>query len=250
LPEAARVAAEYAARHGLTLGEPFPSQVGYAVPAGPGAVVKVNPPWEIDSALEAEALEHFAGRGAVRLLQREDHTLLLERCEPGTSLWELPEDEANPLAAGVLAELWRPAAAGHPFRRLADVSAAWVDELAPRAADPIVAAAVALARDLAPTQGEQVVLHQDLHQGNILLSARGWLAIDPKPLVGEREFDVASLIRDRRFAFDPALPARRLDFYVRELGLDRERARGWAIVHAVAWGIGHEAMLASARSLL
>ena len=56
-----------------------------------------------------------------------------------------------------------------------------------------------LAAELAQSQGEQVVLHQDLHGGNVLRAERSpWLAIDPKPLVGEREFDLASLIRDTR----------------------------------------------------
>src|SRR5207247_579332 len=122
-------------------------------------------------------LEHYAGRGAVRLLDREGHTLLLERCEPGTSLWELPEEEANLLAAAVLRQLWRAPAAGHPFRLLADEALRWADELDARADEPVVAAAVALSRELGPSQRDQVVLHQDLHQGNILLSARGPLAI-------------------------------------------------------------------------
>ena len=51
-----------------------------------------------------------------------------------------------------------------------------------------------------PAQGEPVVLHQDLHGGNVLRAQREpWLAIDPKPLVGEREFDTASFLRDRRW---------------------------------------------------
>jgi streptomycin 6-kinase len=86
-----------------------------------------------------------------------------------------------------------------------------------------------------------VLLHQDLHGGNVRRSARGWLAIDPKPLVGERAFDVASLLRDRRddLARDPDAAwriRRRLDFYSDRLGLDRERVRGWGIAHALAWG--------------
>jgi streptomycin 6-kinase len=88
---------------------------------------------------------------------------------------------------------------------------------------------------------DAVLLHQDLHGGNVLRSARGWLAIDPKPLVGERAFDVASLLRDRRddLARDPDAAwriRRRLDFYSDRLGLDRERVRGWGIAHALAWG--------------
>jgi streptomycin 6-kinase len=103
--------------------------------------------------------------------------------------------------------------------------------------------AVALARDLGSSQGESVVLHQDYHGGNVLRSEREpWLAIDPKPLVGEREFDAASLLRDRRdeLVADPRPQRRvrrRLDLLAAELGLDRERMRGWGIVHALAWGV-------------
>jgi streptomycin 6-kinase len=102
--------------------------------------------------------------------------------------------------------------------------------------------AVAACLELGPDQGEPVVLHQDFHGGNVLLSDRGWLAIDPKPLVGEREFDLASYLRDRRdeLARDPDAGSRvrrQLDQLTSELGLDRERARGWGIVHALAWGV-------------
>jgi streptomycin 6-kinase len=216
---------------------------------GTAAVLKVNPPWEVECAHEPDALEHYDGRGAVRLLDRKDSMLLLERCRPGTRLWELPEDEANSVAAGVLERLWKPPGAGHPFRALEDEAARWAVQLEGVPAEPVVVAAIGFLRQLGPTQGEQVVLHQDLQGSNILASERGWLAVDPKPLVGEREFDVASMIRDRRFAFDERLPKRRLEFYATELGLDRERMWGWAVAHAVAWN-GSEAMLASASALL
>ncbi len=87
------------------------------------------------------------------------------------------------------------------------------------------------------------MLHQDLHGGNILRARREpWLVIDPKPLVGEREFDAASLLRDRRRVLTTpkgaSLVQRRLDLLVDRLGLDKERTRAWAIVHALVWGIG------------
>lgn len=60
----------------------------------------------------------------------------------------------------------------------------------------LVDAARSLITDLAPTQGEQVLIHQDLHGENVLAAQRSpWLAIDPKPLVGEREFSVAPIVR-------------------------------------------------------
>jgi streptomycin 6-kinase len=75
----------------------------------------------------------------------------------------------------------------------------------------------------------------------VLRADRGWLAIDPKPLAGERELDAASLLRDRRIelAADPApvrRMRRRLDQLSGELDLDRERIRGWGLAHALAWG--------------
>lgn len=84
-----------------------------------------------------------------------------------------------------------------------------------------------------------------------------WLAVDPKPLVGERAFDVASLLRDRRAELvrDPQPVrsiTRRLDLLSEALELDRERMRGWGIVHALAWGVGEsvlEDMVACARWL-
>ncbi|MGH3059485.1 MAG: aminoglycoside phosphotransferase family protein [Gaiellaceae bacterium] len=91
-------------------------------------------------------------------------------------------------------------------------------------------------------------------RGNVLQAAREpWLAIDPKPLVGEREFDTASLLRDRRpeLLGDPGAAARvrrRLDQLAAELDLDRERMRGWGLAHALAWN-GNQAMIACARLL-
>jgi streptomycin 6-kinase len=211
------------------------------------AVLKVNFPDE-ESEHDAEALDRWNGVGAARLLDRDDElrALLVERLRPGTQLWTLPDDEATELAAGVLEQLWVPA--GEPFRRLEDVAAHWAQELPASSMDRgLVDEAVTFLREAGPTQRESVLMHQDFHGGNVLLSDRGWLAIDAKPLVGEREFDVASLIRDRRPTTKAAME-RRLDYLVERLDLDRERTRGWAIAHALAWN-GDSEMVECARLL-
>jgi streptomycin 6-kinase len=232
------------------------ANVAYVAPAtlpdGSAAVLKVNYP-EVESEREADALGHWDGRGAVRLLRHDParRALLVERCVPGTELWAVGDEErANREAASVLVRLWRPAPARHRFRLLADAAARWAEELPARWEElgqpfdrGLLGAAVAALRELGPEQGEQVVLHQDLHGGNVLRAQREpWLAIDPKPLVGEREFDTASLLRDRRdeLVRDPAprrRVRRRLDQLAAELSLDRERMRGWAVAHALAWGV-------------
>lgn len=84
-----------------------------------------------------------------------------------------------------------------------------------------------------------MLVNQDLHTGNILRATREpWLVIDPKPLVGEREFGVVPLVRGPELGHSPQAVRHRLDRLTAELGLDRERARGWTIVHCVAWSVG------------
>jgi streptomycin 6-kinase len=247
IAELPRLAAECAEQWSLELEEPLNAAFSLVVPAGE-AVLKLNPRGEREPEHEADALEQWAGRGAVRLISRDDErwALLIERCRPATQLWELPDEEATEIAAGVLEQLWVPA--DRPFRRLEDEAARWVEELPARQLDrKLVDRAVSFLREAGPTQRESVLLHQDLHGGNVLLSERGWLAIDAKPLVGEREFDVASLIRDRRPA-SKARMERRLAYLVERLGLDPERTRGWAIAHALAWD-GDAEMINCARYL-
>ena len=111
----------------------------------------------------------------------------------------------------------------------------------------VIAETVRTLPELAATQAQPVVVHQDLHGANVLCSARGWLAIDPKPLIAEPAFDCASLIRDRRDALraDPhprRTLERRLTQMCDALELDRERVRAWAVAHAIAWGIEEDAV--------
>lgn len=251
-----RLAEECAGLWSLRLGEPFePASVSLVLPAemsdGTEAVLKLNFP-EPESEREADALELWRGDGAVRLLDHdaEMRALLVERCEPGTPLWHVEEgDEANRLAAGVLRRLWRMPPAGHSFRLLADEAARWAEEL-PRHWEQLgrpfelrlLDEAVGALIELGPAQGDPVVCHQDFHGGNVLRARReAWLAIDPKPLVGEREFDAASLLRDRRWELlrpgAARVVRRRLDLLASELGLDGERMRRWGIAHALAWGV-------------
>lgn len=252
----------------LDLGPPYAhAHVSFVAPVlledGTPAVLKINFP-DVESEQEAGALEHWAGEGAVRLLAHdpERRALLVERCEPGTTLWEVEdEEEANLVAARLLRRLWRPPRPGNEFRSLEAEAARWADELPRRwqaQGRPferrLLDEAVAFLRAAGPAQRDRVVLHQDFHGGNVLRAGREpWLAIDPKPLVGEREFDTASLLRDRRQELGrdshPGLTIRRrLDQLAAELDLDRVRMRGWGVAHALAWD-PDEAMIACARWL-
>jgi streptomycin 6-kinase len=255
-----RIVAECVETWSLRLYEPYDAHVSYVARAelddGTPAVLKINFP-EAETEHEADALAFWPDDASVRLLasSRERSALLVERCEPGTQLWERSEREALTIARQLLPKLWRPGDPGPPFRRIADEAATWAKRLSerPPERDLLDAALDALA-ELPGTQGELVLCNEDFHGGNVLLSERGWLAIDPKPIVAEREFGVVSLVRDRR-PVDAAVVARRLDTLA-ELGLDRDRMRRWSLVHALWWGADdatgewHPELVEAARILL
>ena len=227
------LAAAVARDWGLRLGDPYPpGAAGYVVRAeladGTSAVLKLQHSHREDEQ-EADALERWDGDGAVRLLRRDDerHALLLERCEPGSPLSGAADDPLGVLI-GLLPRLWKDATG---FHTLADEVAHW----------SLRGETGELARELAATQGELVLVHQDLHGDNVLAAKREpWLVIDPKPLAAEREFAVAPIVRSFELGHSRRDALYRLDRLCAELGLDRERARGWTIVQTTAWTSGSD----------
>jgi streptomycin 6-kinase len=222
-----RIARDVAAEWGVALGEPFAlAQYSYVAAAGDTAVLKVTPPEDDESDEEAEALQLWAGNGAVRLLRRDRsrRALLIERA--GDDISNLAEEEATRIAVATGLKLWRPAA--EPFRWIGDHVPKWLDsagghELAP------------LARELYASLdvSRETLVHGDFHHHNILRSARGPLAIDPKPMLGEPEYDVPS------YLWNPLFYRMRRDVTERRLaafaaaGLDEERMRKWTVIRGV-----------------
>jgi len=234
---------------GLTLGEPYVAgAAGYTVRAdlrdGTPAVLKVIYPHR-EAEHEAEALRVWDGDGAVRVLgyDEERWAMLLERCEPGTLLARQEPEQALNVFVALLPRLWRKV--GAPFRPLADEASWWIDYLPgewERAGKPferrLLDETIGRLRELIGTQGEQVLLHQDLHGDNVLAAEREpWLVIDPKPLLGEREFAVAPIVRDPELGHSRKDVLSRFDRLTSELGLDRGRARDWTVGQTIAWSL-------------
>jgi streptomycin 6-kinase len=91
---------------------------------------------------------------------------------------------------------------------------------------------------LCASQGRPCLLHGDLHHYNVIRDAnRGWLAIDPKGLVGELEYEVGASMRNPyerpELLADPARIERHIRCFERELGLDADRTLRWAFAQAV-----------------
>jgi streptomycin 6-kinase len=233
-----RLAAECAETWSLVLEDPVETPHSLVVPAG-DAVLKLNARWHAEADHEADALATWDGRGAVRLLARDDtrRALLIERCRPGTQLRDAGAGQHG-VVAGLLTALAATPADPHPFRLVADEADRWAVDVPARyerAGRPFEASLIALAVDVftGVDRSATALVNQDLHGANVLRSEREpWLVIDPKPLVGEPEVNGVGPLRN---ALDGA-DARRWLHALSELGYDRERLRGWGVAHALAWG--------------
>ncbi|MFI1810766.1 aminoglycoside phosphotransferase family protein [Streptomyces sp. NPDC020422] len=209
----------------------------------PGAAVKLAPRAARPD-LERDALAHWDGWGAARLLGGTDHGgLVLERLHPEVSLRSLPEAKALLEAAGTVRRLWVEPPAGHGFESVAERTGRQAAAMAAHAADEeagaLVAAALAAREELLAGEAETLLLHGCFRQGKVLAGDRApWLAVGPEPLVGERAYDLARLVRDRvedlvAASSGASAARRRVNRLADSLELDRERLRGWTLFRAV-----------------
>lgn len=267
---------EYAERWSLQVLPHFaPLTYNYVAPAvradGSEAVLKLGVP-NPEQACEPMALRLFAGSGSVRLLEAEPEcgALLLERLRPGKTLETVEDDE---LATASAAQVMRQLRVSAPADTTLPTVARWaqgLDRLRARfngRTGPLPPTLFELAErlfvELHASSAEPVMLHGDLHHGNILSAQREkWLAIDPKGVIGEPAYETGALLRNplpRLLQRDNPrrVLARRVDHLAEMLELDRERIVGWAVYQAVlsaAWtiedhGAGWEAVIACAELL-
>ncbi|MGW1953781.1 aminoglycoside phosphotransferase family protein [Streptomyces sp. NPDC001920] len=186
-----------------------------------------------ESAGEPVALRVWDGDGAVRLLDHDEATgtMLLERLDSDRMLAHLPDVHESVLVIARLLAHLTSFPAPHGLRRLGDITRDMLEQT-PWALRRIpdaqtrrgVADWAAAVREVADEPGDRL-LHWDLHDENVLASARApWLAIDPKPLAGDPGFELWPALANR---FDPADVRWRFDAMTDVLGLDRARARAW-----------------------
>jgi streptomycin 6-kinase len=199
-----------------------------------------------------ELMSWWGGQGAARVLAREDCAILLERLEGPRSLAALArqggDHEATRILCEVAAGLHAPRSAAPPptFVPL-DI---WFRALWPAAAahGGAFTMAALMARELLDDPRDPVVLHGDLHHDNVLDGgARGWLAIDPKGLIGERAFEFANLFRnpDADVALAPGRMGRQAGIVAEAAGVERRRLLRWVLAYAglgAAWSLqsGHD----------
>jgi streptomycin 6-kinase len=260
------VVGQLADRWSLAVGEPYRPGgcCSWVAPvttrAGERLVLKVA--WAHEESMqEADGLRLWDGAGAVRLHAEEQfaHTnaMLLERCVPGTMLGDAEsEAEQDLVVAALLRRLWVTPPADHPFRPLELMCEHWarafeasfegspggidhgssdgIELGSPYAIEPAVAReGIGLFRSLPKTAPQSVLLCTDLHAGNVLAAEREpWLAIDPKPYVGDPAYDLLQHMLNcpGRLEDDPRRLAHRM---ARLTGLDPDRVTAWLFARCV-----------------
>ncbi len=214
------------------------------------AVLKIGVPnKELTS--EITALSLFNGRGSVRLLEADKNQsmFLLERLHPGEMLATLKDDEqATNLAADVMLSLWQPAPANNTLIQLSDwfkgfgkLRARYEGNTGPLAKELVERAEEAV-REFFSEDYVPMLIHGDLHHFNILSSARGWLAIDPKGVIGPAAYEVGPLLINPWGELIDNMDIvrvtkRRIAILSERLGFETERIQLWGLAHAVlsAW---------------
>lgn len=246
------------------VGSPYDGGVcGWVAPvrgAGGDAVMKVSWP-HAEAATEAVALRWWDGAGAVRLFaeDRDAWVMLLERCDPGTPLRDagLPNDRGLEIGAELLNSLWGqgiPPGDGPHFDSLQQVCDGWADQAERRVerygaaleslgTDPgILTRGIELLRMLPRSAGRKVVVHGDFNPGNLLAARRAsYLAVDPKPMVGDPAYDPWSLVAQLDWPFRHADAARvvlqRIGRLAELLDLPPERIAAWGVARDVEGGL-------------
>ncbi len=215
---------------------------------GAPAVLKLGMVGEAALAEEVAALTAFDGRGAARLLRADlaRGALLLERVTPGWCLRELVpgrDSEATSAAVSVIRRIHVPPPPSSALRDALSQAAAFDRYLSVHSGSgplprDLVIRAGGLMRELCASATERVVLHGDLHHGNILRGTREpWLAIDPHGITGDPGYEIGVLLHNpepgnRDEALTGLVPAR-VEQFADELTIPVDRVVAWGFVKAV-----------------
>lgn len=176
------------------------------------------------------------GEGAARVFAREGPAILIERATGEKSLPNMVQGghdaEACHIICAAVAKLHR--SKERPPPRLVPLET-WFSELSPATNNGLLQLAAATAQDLLKEPRDVTALHGDIHHGNILdFGERGWLAIDPKGVIGERGFDYANLFCNPTYeiATNSDLFQRRIEIVSKAAGLENTRLLRWILAWA------------------
>jgi streptomycin 6-kinase len=203
------------------------------------AMLKVLKP-SSDERNAAGLLRYLNGDGAVRLYEADENASLLERANGSRSLVTMATSGRDAQAAEILAETVAKLHAPRNCKVLPELTPLeqqFSSLYAHAGMMPLLGHCAAAARSLLATERDPVPLHGDLHHENVLDGGRrGWLAIDPKALFGERTYEVANLLCNPSAHADIVHQPGRMrwlaELYAARLRLDVQRVLAFALAHA------------------
>jgi streptomycin 6-kinase len=237
---------EYLARWALMPdGDPIVTPFSRLLPVrqrGAPAILKIA--LAAEEKLGGRLMVWWGGQGAARVLAQDDEALLLERATGFHSLSHFArhghDDEATRILCAAIARL-------HAVKKPQPTDLipleTWFADLWPAAEKHggILTRCADAANELLAAPRDIVMLHGDIHHDNVLdFGVRGWLAIDPKGLIGERGFDYANIFcnPDYATATAPERLVRRVTIVTEESGIERTRLLKWILAWAglsAAW---------------
>ena len=196
-----------------------------------------------------DVLAAFDGRGVAQVYEYVEGAVLLERLNPGTSLASVSldgrDDEATEILAEVIDRMSQAPGLLSEQLKAFDSAQDWGegfhrylksgDNQIPTS---LVEQGQRIYFDLCASQRDVRLLHGDLQHYNVLFdSDRGWIAIDPKGVIGAIEYEIGASLRNPNekpelFASAESIE-RRLKCFEAKLKLDYDRALAWAFAQAV-----------------
>ena len=238
LDQLPRVITDLKQRWSLILSPPFEEEAScsWVAPClrqdGTPAVLKLGLP-HMEAENEIDGLLFWDGDPTVFVLEAdlEFNAMLLERCDPGTTLREQPKNEQDQIIAKLLKRLWQRLPEVHPFRPLSEMIERWAEETlekVDRLPDVELAEeGLRIFETLLNDAPCDVLLATDLHAGNVLRAQREpWLVIDPKPFYGDPAYDATQHLLNCKERLH-SKPITTISRFADLLGVDAERVRLW-----------------------
>ncbi len=233
-------------RWGITIHSHFPLSYHFVAPArkadGSELVVKffVEPSELLH---EQEALTALAGENTVKIVDSDAKKgiLLVEKLSPGCPLSSLStKEEAALIAARLMKSLWRMPHSDSTIetavkrekqlREYTQMYPSGIDFLS----SETLQQALAVFSELNRTSQQLFLLHGDLHHDNILQSGEAWKIIDPKGLIGEKEYEIIPFLLNHLPKTNVAETIdHRINIFVKELNVSKKRILLWGYAHSV-----------------
>jgi streptomycin 6-kinase len=224
-------------------GSPVDTPSSWLMPVRRGAVLvmlKVYKPTS-DERPGADYLKYLGGDGAVCVFEADGSALLMERAVGARSLFDMAINGEDIQSAEILAsvvERIHAARTNQQITKSLTPLRQQFESLFERADEhSLLKKCATVAADLLEWQNDIIPIHGDLHHSNVLDGgARGWLAIDPKGLVGERAYEVANLLGNPsphgEIVHNTERMGRLASLYAARLNLNRDRILAYSLAHA------------------